>query len=255
MINFHGGGAGAFFAQRRQLLARTIRRSSELVVPSGFLRDVFAGFGIGARIIPNIANLERFAYRLREPAPPIVLSVRNLTPVYNVACALRAFARIRSEYPEAVLYVAGDGPERRRLENLRVELELDKVEFLGNLDNAELAGYYERANLFINTSTTDNMPVSILEAFASGLPVVSTEVGGIPYLVRHGETGLLAADNDHRSLGDSLLRLIREPELARTLTEQARREVQRYSCERVRAEWIGVYSRLHAGQETASPED
>lgn len=247
VINFHGGGARAFFDGHRRLLGHSRRLADALVVPSGFLHAVFADYGWRAEIIGNIAAVERFAWRERDPDPPVLISVRNLTPVYNVACTLRAFAILQRAYPAARLLLAGEGPERARLERLSAELGLEGVRFLGNLDNAELVGYYDEANLFINSSTVDNMPVSILEAFAAGLPVVSTDVGGIPYLVEHGESGLLAASDDHRALAECLLRLVRDPALARRLARNAHSRVQAYTRDKVVEQWLQCYARVADG--------
>src|SRR5690606_24095526 len=114
-----------------------------------------------------------------------VIVTRNLEPIYDIATALEAFALLRQRFPAAVMTIAGEGPERahlvKRVEALGIA---GQVEFAGRLDRAEVAALYQSADLMMNPSTVDNMPNSVLEAYASGVPVVSTNVGGIPYIAR-----------------------------------------------------------------------
>src|SRR5947207_3056973 len=125
-------------------------------------------------------------------APPHVVVTRNLEPIYDIPTALRAFATIRNQYPDARLSVAGSGPLRGDLERVAESLHIaDAVTFTGRLDNEQLPELYRSANLMLNPSTVDNMPISILEALASGIPVVSTNVGGVPFVVEEGTTALL----------------------------------------------------------------
>jgi glycosyltransferase involved in cell wall biosynthesis len=123
-------------------------------------------------------------------------------------------------------------------------LKLEDVEFSGLVSREKIGAVYDRADIFINASWLDNMPVSILEAFASGTPVVSTAPEGIRYVVEHERTGLLCAPGDWRALVENVLRLLHEPGLAKTLAQNAFQQSYNYRWEAVRNRWFEVYSSL-----------
>ena len=240
MVNFRGGNAEPFFRRHPRALA-WLRRADVLTVPSGFLRNVFARFGLGAVVVPNIAEVERFEFRRRDRLVPHLLVARNLEPCYNVALALRAFERIREERPEATLTIAGDGPERARLERMVARRRIPGVRFLGRVPNRCMPRIYERCDVALNPSNVDNMPISVLEAFAAGLPVVSTRVGGVPYIVEDGRTGFLVPPGDDRAMADRVLWLCRHPEEAAAAADRARRACQVYTWPAVRETLLAVY--------------
>jgi len=124
------------------------------------------------------------------------------------------------------------------------ELTLTDVEFTGPVTHNEIGRFYEQSDIFINASSLDNMPLSILEAFASGLAVVSTAPEGIRYLVEHERTGRLCPPGDWRALAENVLRVLREPDLAERLAHNAFEEVKRYRWGVVRRQWLDVYDSL-----------
>lgn len=243
VVHYHGGGADQFLDQWGWLALPILRAGHSLIVPSGFLVEVFARHQLKALAVPNTLMLEKFRYRLREPLLAKLLMARHLQPVYNVACGIRAFARVCGQIPSASLTIAGAGPQLNELELLCRDLDVfDHVDFVGNIDNERMRRQFEDAHIFLNTSRVDNQPVSILEAFASGLPVVSTSVGGIPYLVSHGKDGLLAPDDDDEAVAAHILELLRNQAFAKSLVEEAHRRVQEYSWARVYPVLIAIYS-------------
>jgi L-malate glycosyltransferase len=120
-------------------------------------------------------------------------------------------------------------------------LHLQNVDFAGPIAHGRIGAYYERADIFINASRLDNMPVSILEAFACGTPVVTTAAGGIRYLVEHERTGLMCEPGEWQSLAESVLRLLREGALASRIAANAYEESKKYRWESVRGEWLAAY--------------
>jgi L-malate glycosyltransferase len=161
-----------------------------------------------------------------------------------VPCTLRAFALVQQRYPEASLEMAHDGPMRAALEQMTRDLGLRNVRFLGKVPPPELPALYDRADIYLTSPDVDNMPLSLLECHASGLPVVATKAAGIPYIARDGETALLVPRNDHEAMAGAALRLIEEDGLARRLARAARRECERYSWPAVREEWLALYREL-----------
>jgi len=244
IVNYHGGNAEAFFRKRRGLLDWSLKHNSSLVVPSGFLQEVFSSYGHASVIIPNVINTDRFTYRPRQRYKPNIMVCRNFTETYNVACAIRAFARVQKVHPEATLCLAGDGPERSNLEELVRSLSLDNVSFLGNIANDTMNDIYLKSDIFLNTSNVDNMPNSILEAFACGLPVVSTNPGGIPYMVENGESGLLAEIDDDKALAGFMLQIIDNPKFAQRLVSAGKKSLAAYNWDHVGPPWVPHYRDL-----------
>ena len=149
-------------------------------------------------------------------------------------------------FPDASLTVAGDGSQRRSLEQLARELNLQNVEFTGQVEHEKVRSLYDAADIYLNGSEIDNQPLSLLEAFACGLPVVTTNAGGIPDIVTHERTGLLVQRGDYKAIAECALRLLRDAELARTIIGQALGECHKYSWDEVRDKWLGLYEGLAA---------
>jgi glycosyltransferase involved in cell wall biosynthesis len=222
--------------------------ADRVVTPSGYLVDLFARYGIRAHAIFNIVDSSRFHYRLRQKLRPVFLTNRGLEPLYNVECVLRAFAIIQERYPEAILTVAHDGSCRRRLEDLTAALKLRNVRFIGCVSQAEMPGLYDAADIYMMSPNIDNMPGSLLECYAAGVPVVATKAGGIPYIARDGSTALLVELNDHEAMARAAFRLIEEDGLAQRLAAAARDECGKYAWPAVRESWLAVYSELRAAR-------
>jgi L-malate glycosyltransferase len=244
LLNYHSGEAEDHLEHWRLTALPIMRLADKIVVPSGYLVDVFRRFGLWAEAVPNTIDLTRFAFRERGPLRPVVLSNRNFEAHYNVECVLRAFALIQKEMPEARLIVAGDGSRRPNLHALAVELGLKDVEFAGQVAQEKMPELYQRADIFINASDIDNMPVSHIEAFACGLPVVTTDAGGIPYMVAHGRNGLMVSRGDHKGLAAGVLQLLNDRELAARLIRTGQTDCQQYTWTAVRGGWLKVYGEL-----------
>ncbi|MCW5632292.1 MAG: glycosyltransferase family 4 protein [Rubrivivax sp.] len=235
LVNYRGGEAAAFLQRSRRLVRFTMRRAACVAVPSGFLQQVFAQHGMHCEVLPNIVDLARF--RPAEggpPGAPHLLVARNLEPLYDNATALRAFAVVRARHPAARMTIAGTGPEQGALGQLARELGVhDAVRFAGRVERDTMAELLRASRVAINPSLADNMPNSVLEALASGVPVVSTAVGGVPFVVADGETALLVPPGDAHAMAAAVHRLLADPPLAVRLAAAGLAEVQRYTWARV----------------------
>lgn len=247
VLNYHSGEAPDHLA--RSAFARHVLRSwvRVNVVPSTFLRDVFSTFGIPARVVANTIDLRQFDCRVRHPLRPRLISTRNLEPHYNVACTLRAFARVQARHPDASLTVVGSGSQDRALRTLASELGLRNVVFAGRVPPGEMSRYYADADIYVQSPSVDNMPLSVLEAFASGLPVVSTKVGGVPSILTGGEHGTLVPDNDAEALAMAVLNLLDQPDRARWMAAKARASCAAYQWPVVREGWLAAYAAAFDG--------
>ena len=246
LLNYHSGEAEGHLRQSR--LARTVlRRHVHLnVVPSRFLKAVFERFDIKATVIVNTVDRRDFAYRARDlqRRPLTILSTRNFEPVYNVACTLRAFAAVQARFPDATLTLVGTGSQQPALERLAADLGLRGVRFVGAVVPQEIPSYCAIADLYVQTPAADNMPLSVLEAFASGLPVVSTAVGGVPSVLTDRVHGLLAPADDADAIAARISELIERPDYAKQLAAAAYEECAQYDWKRVRGLWLDVYRHL-----------
>lgn len=249
VVNYRGGLAKAFLARSAGSVRRTLG-ASRVVVPSAYLQSVFKDYGVSAAIIPNAVDAELFKPRAGEAGAsrvgyPHVVIARNLEKIYGVDLALRAIPAVRLEFPACRISVAGEGPERARLEELATSLGLgDSVRFTGRLDHREMATLYQDADLMLNPVRADNMPNSVLEALACAVPVVSTSVGGIPYLVRHAESAWLVEPESPQALADGVLRVLRDDALRSALVAAGLSLVQSFSWPAICRSWMELYREL-----------
>lgn len=243
VLNYRGGEAEEFFARAFTWVKPSLRKVDVVIVPSGFLGGVFGKRNIDTRIVPNIVNLELFAPSGRTGEPIHILVARNLERLYDNASALRAFALVLKAHPTARMTVAGSGPEREALGLLARNLGVDHaVTFAGRVANNEMALLYRTASIALNPSLADNMPISILESLASGVPVVSTNVGGIPFLVKDGATALLVRPGDPEAMAAACLRLLADCELAERLSEAGKALSRDFAWEQIRGKLFAVYT-------------
>jgi glycosyltransferase involved in cell wall biosynthesis len=255
VVNYRGGDAESFFARAFARVRPTLAKARAVVVPSGFLHAIFEKYGVAATIVPNVVNLEAFRPAEQAPPAPHLLITRNLEPIYDIETALRAFSSVVQRHRDARLTVAGSGPDRGKLERLAGELGIaHSVRFTGTLENSELPALYREASVVLNSSLVDNFPISLLEAMASGVPIVTTRVGGIPYLVEDETTALLVPPRDPAAMAAAVLRVIEDGALASRLHTAGLEAVQRYAWPRVRADLFEVYARVRGAQSLAVGE-
>jgi L-malate glycosyltransferase len=244
ILNYRSGEAEDHLENWRTAIP-TIRWANEVVVPSGYLVDVFARHGLPARAIHNIVELDRFSFRERHPPRPIFLTSRLLEPLYNVPCVLRAFAVIQQRYPEATLTVAADGFLRADLEALARELKLRNCEFIGFVPFDKMPALYDAADIYLSATNIDNMPSSLTESMACGLNVVTTDGGGaIPYIMTNEESGLIVNRDDHEALAAAAIRLLEDNEFALKLVRNAHESSKKFTWPYIRNEWLKVYREL-----------
>jgi glycosyltransferase involved in cell wall biosynthesis len=245
VVNYRGGEADNFFTRAIAQVRPTLNLADIIVVPSGFLQVVFANHNFIAHIVPNIVDLSRFipdhSRELNLSKPHIVVA-RNLEPLYDNATALKAFCYVRKAIPGARLTIAGSGPERAHLEVMAQELGVaDAVVFAGRIDNEHMPMLYREANIALNPSLADNMPISILEALASGVPVVSTNVGGVPFLVEDENTALLIPPHNPEKMAEATLRVLSDESLRERMTQTGLDHARRFAWERVRSKLFLAY--------------
>lgn len=244
ILNYRDGQAEDHVANWPFAL-RMVKAADAVAAPSYYLVDVFKKFGVEARGIFNIIDPTPFHYRERPNPRPIFLHNRILEPLYNIQCTLRAFRRIQERYPEATLTLAHDGPSRAELEEYARKLQLKNTTFIGKVPHNRIADLYDSVDIYLTSPNFDCMPGSLLECYASGLPVVATEAGGIPYIAFDEKTALLVPKDDDDAMANAAFRLLEEEGLAVRLARAGRAELDRYSWDKtVRDLWVGLYADL-----------
>lgn len=238
----HGGALPKFVARRGGWVGRVMGRAAAIVAPSGYLAHVFGAFpelSPRIRVIPNILAIQEYTYRHRPVVGPKLLWMRTFHPVYHPEMAIDALAELRRTHPSATLTMAGQ--EKGSLTAARERVQayglIDAVRFPGFLGPAEKAREFGSHDIFLNTNRVDNMPVSVLEASAFGLPVVATAVGGIPFLLEEGVTGLLVSGGDARAMAGAARRLLDERGLAARLSANGRALAESCGWEAVKPGW------------------
>lgn len=251
VLNYHSGQCEDHLNRWGEIVYWILRRVDRIAVQSGYLVDVFRKHGFDAVGIANVIDVDAFPYRERSNFKPTILVPRMLDPLYNVGCAIRAFHIAKQHVPDAQLTLLGDGPEEQSLRDLVEKLQVRDVHFRGRVEREQIATVFSEHDVLLNSSSVDNMPISLLEGMASGLPVVTTEAGGIPYMITDRETGHLVPVDDHEALGARLLEVLRNPGEAIAMAGRAHEELENYRWPTVAEKWFRLYAELAPQRVTA----
>lgn len=246
VLTLHGGNLPTFARRWPRRVRSLLASANAVTAPSPYLPHALAPLAprVPFSVIENALDLGAYDWRLRAPAAPRLRWLRAFHPLYNPVLAPAVLARLAAEHPDATLHMAG--PEtspgalaaaRRRADELGVS---DRVHFGGPLAKAAVPGWLAAGDVFLNTTNADNVPVSVLEALACGLCVVSTDVGGLRQLLTHEEDALLVPPDDADAMAAAVHRVLAEPVLARRLSTGARRTAARFDWASVLPRWDGL---------------
>jgi glycosyltransferase involved in cell wall biosynthesis len=235
ILTLHGGALPEFAARWPKRVRRLLASAAAVTAPSGFLAEGLRPCRPDLRLIPNALDLARYPFRHRTRPQPRLVWVRAFHEIYDPSLAVRVLARVRRRYPGATLEMVG--PDKHDGSFERTRAIASAVEFTGAVPKALVPERIDRADIFLNTTTIDNTPVSVMEAMACGACVVSTRVGGVPHLVRDGEEGLLVPPRDAWAMADAVERLLEAPELAARLSLAARRKAEGFDWGAVLPQW------------------
>jgi glycosyltransferase involved in cell wall biosynthesis len=241
VLNYHDGRAVEHIRRHPRMLRWAVGRAAILAVPSEFLRHVFLEAGWDPLVVPNVVDTGRFVFSLPRPLRRRLISLRLLEPLYAVENTLRAFALARKEVPGLVLDIYGDGESRPALEDEARRLGSEGITFHGSIPHSEVPHVLAEGGILVNSSRIDNMPLFVIEGFASGVPIISTAAGGIPYMITDDTTGLLVPPDDPEALAGAIRRVFCEPGVAERLAVEGHRECRRYTWAVARDAWLRAY--------------
>jgi glycosyltransferase involved in cell wall biosynthesis len=235
----HGGNLPFRLKNNPKMCNMFFNHSYHNVSPSNYLLKKFREQGFNNLIyIPNGIEIENYTFKERKKASPNLLWVRSFSKIYNPLMAVAVFSMIKNKYPEATLCMVGPEKDGSLLEAKRKAEELKlEVLFTGKLSKQDWINLSEEYAVFINTTHFDNMPISVIEAMSLGLAVISTNVGGIPYLLENKKEGLLVQDNNVDEMVSAIEEIIENPDLFQYITNHARDKAESLDWESVKHKW------------------
>lgn len=241
VVTYHGGGADSFFDAHRNLVRYFLNRADYVVVLSGFLKSIFDKYNIKNITIPNILEFSDEQYKRRNEIRPNFISIRSLRKLYNIKCIIKAFEIVKLSIDNAGLVLLGDGDCRAELEQYVKEKNIDNVTFIGAVPNNQVYSYLEKSDVLLSSPIIDNMPVSILEAYNAGLLVISSCVGGVPYILEDAKTGYLFESDNEKELAEKMILAVSNQLKSLEIISNAKNEVVKYSWENIRLKIFELY--------------
>jgi glycosyltransferase involved in cell wall biosynthesis len=249
VLTLRGGSLPEFAKRWPRRVRRLLQSAVAVTAPSGFLVDGMRAFRADLTVVPNALELDGYAFVGRERIAPRIVWVRAFHAIYNPILAVEVLARIAAKHSTARLVMIGpdkDGSQRT-VEQRAVGLGVrDRLDIVGRIPKREIPAHLTAADVFLNTTNVDNAPLSVLEAMASGLCVVSTSVGGIPFLLEDGETALLVPPNDVDAMTAAVERILGDAALANRLSSNARAVAASRDWSQVLPQWERLIEAAHA---------
>lgn len=251
VLTLHGGNLPVFARRWKGRVRRLLQSAAVVTTPSRYLLEQMQEYRKDLQVVPNSLDLAAYPFRLREPVRPRLIWLRAFHEIYNPLLAARALALLINYCPEAELTMVGpdkkDGSFERVQQLAKGRGLADRIILPGCAPRAEVAGWLTSGDVFLNTASIDNTPVSVLEAMACGLCVVSTNVGGIPYLLENEVDALLVPPNDPQAMADAIRRLVAEPGLAMRLSRNGRRRVEQFDWRLILPQWEKLLGTVAGG--------
>jgi glycosyltransferase involved in cell wall biosynthesis len=242
ILLLHGGDLPQRLKRSPHLSASIFKNSKMNIAPSAYFFDLFQKAGYSnLKYIPNSIFLRDYPFKSRKILKPKLLWVRAFAVIYNPMLALKVFEVLLREYPDAALCMVGPEKDQSFEECLKYTQQNKlPVKFTGKLSKSEWIKLSTDYDIFLNTTNIDNTPVSLIEAMALGLPIVSTRVGGIPYLIEHEKTGLLVPPDDKSAMLIAVENLLDKPDSAKNLSQNGRLQAEKFDWEVVKQDWKEV---------------
>jgi glycosyltransferase involved in cell wall biosynthesis len=243
VLTLRGGNLPAFARKHPRRVARLLTGAAAVTAPSAYLANAMRSFS-DVRVIPNPIALEAYSYAERDSPRAKLVWLRAFHRIYDPTLAVEVLANVASRENDAHLTMIGPDKDGS-LSVVRAEAKrlgvLHNVQFTGGVPKSEVPALLAAGDIFLNTTTIDNAPVSVLEAMATGLIVISTSVGGIPYLIHDGSEGLLVPPGESEAMASAVRRVLYEPGLAGRLSRGARSKAQSFGWDAVLPQWEALF--------------
>lgn len=251
VLTLHGGGLPSFANQYPIRVSKLLSLASEVVTPSPFLQQSLNKYHSRIKVIPNGIDISTIPYKARKFLSPNLIWVRAFHQTYNPELAVKVLSSLSTDYPNTRLTMVGpdkgDG-SLKAVNSLAKKLGVvDRLIILPAVRYEEVPSLLDQADIFINTTNYDTAPRSLLEAMANGACVVSTNVGGIPWMITNFQEGLLVPPEDELAMVNAIKSLLEEPEVAVRISQNARKTAERHDWSKVIPEWDNLFSEVLAG--------
>lgn len=250
ILTLRGGNLPVFAQKWPGRVRRLLCSAAVVTTPSRYLIERMAPYCRDLRLLPNPLDLSAYQFRRREKLSPTLVWLRSFHSIYNPSLAVRVLARLMEKFSNASLTMVG--PDRgdgslQRVQQIAKQLGVaHRIELPGRISKAEVSGWMSRGDIFLNTSNIDNTPISVIEAMACGLCVVSANVGGIPYLLKNQHDALLVSPDDSESMVAAVSRLLTEPELSEQLSRNGRKKAEQFDWSVILPEWERLFTSVAA---------
>jgi L-malate glycosyltransferase len=242
IAKLHGGDLPNRLARSPFFCDMIFKNAYKITAPSGYLMNAFeAKYSNNIIFIPNTIEIDNYPIVQKEYVVPKILWVRSFSTIYNPKMAIKVAANLKGKFPDVALCMIG--PDKENLiddcKKYADELNVD-VEFTGKLSKKKWIKRSQEFNVFINTTHFDNTPISVIEAMALGIPIVSTNVGGIPFLLHDSKNALLVNDGDDQAMSQAIEKIISDNQLRTLLTTNGRTLVEDFDWSIVKQKWIDI---------------
>lgn len=248
ILTLRGGSLPEFARRHPGRVRRLLRGAQAVTAPSRYLYEQMAPYRPDLRLLPNALDLSTYPFRLRSAPKPELVWLRAFHEIYNPSLGPKVLARLLPEFPDASLTMVGpdkgDGSLKRARQTALDLGVADRVCFPGGVAKAEVPDWLQKGDIFLNTTNVDNTPVSVLEAMACGLCTVSTNVGGLPYLLDHQQDALLVPPDDAAAMASAVRRVLTEPGLAERLSQAGRAKARQHDWSVVLPQWEALFLSL-----------
>jgi glycosyltransferase involved in cell wall biosynthesis len=245
ILTLHGGNLPAFARRWSRRVKQVLQGARAVTAPSRYLQEEMRPYREDIILIPNALDLKKYTFRLRLKPRPNLVWLRAFHSIYNPQMAPLLVDKLLPSFPDISLAMIGPDKGDGSLQETQAiieKLSLQKnIVIIPGIPKSEVPEYVEKADIFINTTNFDNTPVSVLEAMACGLCMVSTNVGGIPYLLQDGQDALLVPPNDSEAMANAAGRIMTEPRLAERLSQNARKKVEQYDWSVILPQWEDLF--------------
>jgi len=252
VLTLHGGNLPAFAGRWPRRVRSLLGSAAAVTTPSPYLQHRMRASREDLHLVPNPLDVRALRFRLRRHPGPRLIWVRAFHRIYNPTLAPRVLAALVAEFPEIRLTMIGpdkgDG-SLQSTQELAQKLGVEKyITWTGAAPRADIPKWLDQHDIFLNTTNADNTPISVLEAMAAGLCIVSTNAGGIPYLLESGREALLTPVDDEAAMAAAVRRLLTEPELAGSVSQQARRKAEQFDWSLVLPQWEPLLRAIAEGR-------
>jgi glycosyltransferase involved in cell wall biosynthesis len=241
VLTLHGGNLPSFARRWSRRVRRQLGAATFVTTPSRYLLEAMRPYRSDLELVPNPLDVNAFQYRLRENVSPRLIWLRKFHHLYNPSLAPRALALLKEDFPEICLTMCGpDKGDGALAEVRRTATDLGvsrRITFQAAVPAPDVPVQLGHGDIFLNTTNIDNTPVSILEAMACGLCIVSTNVGGIPFLLEHEYDSLLVPPDQPAAMANAIRRILTEPGLSKRLSANARSKVETFDWSKILPRW------------------